>query len=328
MGWTQGGDRVDAAHRILSVRDPEMAAWFPTAYPADWKPADFSGATVCLADPRAVQWCTRTLRGIIKDAKLDLLEHDQPMVIDGCQRTDHRHTRSAIDVGYRAAQGYYRVYDTLRSENPDLLFENCVNGGRMIDYGAVRRCHYISITDTYDPLSNRQAFYDAAFALPPAMCECYIENIAVHSLAQFRFMLRSGMMGWCTIMTDTSKWTPHQHEAAKRQFALYKQQLRPLIRGADLYHVSDRPDGVRWDGIEYFDSKTGGGVLFAFRGKNDEPRHAFKLKGLSPEVHYGLSFEDHSSPASIARGAELMKTGVELNLPERESSELVFIQRR
>ena len=328
VGWTQGGIGVDAAHRILSVRDPEMAAWFPTAFPADWKPADFTGATVCLADPRAVQWCTQTLRGIIKDAKLDLLEHDQPMVIDGCQRTDHRHTRSAVDVGYRAAQGYYRVYDTLRSENPDLLFENCVNGGRMIDYGAVRRCHYISITDIYDPLSNRQAFYDAAFALPPAMCECYIENIAVRSLAHFRFMLRSGMMGWCTIMTDTSKWTPEQHQAAKRQFALYKQQLRPLIRDADLYHVSDRPDGVRWDGIEYFDSKTGRGALFAFRGNNDEPRHAFKLKGLSPEADYALSFEDRSSPASIARGAELMKSGIELNLPERESSELVFIQRR
>ena len=111
----------------------------------------------------------------------------------------------------------------------------------MIDYGAVRRCHYISITDTYDPLSNRRAFYDAAFALPPAMCECYIENIAVRSPAHFRFMLRSGMMGWCTIMTDTTKWTPEQHVDATRQFALYKEQLRPLIRGADVYHVSERP---------------------------------------------------------------------------------------
>jgi hypothetical protein len=328
VGWTQGGDRADAAHRILSVRDPNMASWFPTNYPADWKPADFTGATVCLGDPRAVKWCTRILRGIIKDAKLDLLEHDQPMVIDGCQRTDHLHTRSAVDVGYRAAQGYYRVYDTLRSENPNLLFENCVNGGHMIDYGAVRRCHYISITDTYDPLSNRQAFYDATFALPPAMCECYIENIPAQSLAKFRFMLRSGMMGWCTIMTDTSKWTPSQHEAAKRQFALYKRQLRPLIRGADLYHVSDRPDGVKWDGIQYFDAKSASGVLFAYRGNNNEPRHAFKLKGLSAEANYALSFEDRTSPATIARGAELMKTGVEMNLPERESSELVFIQRR
>lgn len=328
VGWTQGGDRVGRDHESLSPLDPEMADWFPVNYPANWKPADFNGATVCLADPRAVAWCKHALRGVIKGAKLDLLEHDQPMVVDRCERTDHLHTRSAVDVGYRAALGYYSVYDTLRAENPGLLFENCVNGGHMIDYGAVRRCHYISITDTYDPLSNRRAFYDAVFALPPAMCECYIENIAVRSLAHFRFMLRSGMMGWCTIMTDTTKWTPEQHEVATRQFALYKEQLRPLIRGADVYHVSERPDGVRWDGIEYFDAHAGRGALFAFRGNNAESRHAFELKGLAPDADYALSFADGSSPASLAHGADLMRTGVELNLPERDSSEIVFICRR
>jgi hypothetical protein len=328
VGWTQGGNTIDPTHRALSVRDPAMADWFPDSYPPDWKPAEFSGATVCLADPRAVQWCTNTLRGIIKDAKLDMLEHDQPMVIDGCDRTDHLHTSSAVDAGYRAAQGYYHVYDTLRAENPNLLFENCVNGGRMIDFGAVRRCHYISITDVYDPLSNRQAFHDASYALPPAMCECYIENIAVRSLANFRYMLRSGMMGWCTIMTDTTKWTPEQHQAAMRQFALYKQSLRPLIRSADLYHVSERPDGVRWDGIEYFDAKSGRGALFAFRANNDEPRHAFKLKGLTPDSDYMLSFEDGSSPAETVHGVDLMQGGVELNLPERESSEIVLFSRQ
>lgn len=68
--------------------------------------------------------------------------------------------------------------------------------------------------------------------------------------------------------------------------------------------------------------------LFAFRGNNAEPRHAFELKGLAPEADYALSFADGSSPASVARGADLMHAGVELNLPERESSEIVFIRRR
>ena len=85
VGWTQGGDRAEHAHESLSPLDPEMADWFPENYPANWKPADFSGATVCLADPRAVAWCKSALRGVIKDAKLDLLEHDQVMVVDHCK---------------------------------------------------------------------------------------------------------------------------------------------------------------------------------------------------------------------------------------------------
>ncbi|MDB5353666.1 MAG: alpha-galactosidase [Phycisphaerales bacterium] len=329
VGWTQGGDQVDPTgrHQIMSVHDPVMAPWFCQKYAKDWKANEFSGGTVCLGEPQAVDWCLNTLRGIVKDARIDLLEHDQTMVTDGCEKDTHLHTMSRADAGYRAAQGYYRVYDTLRAENPDLLFENCVNGGHMVDYGAVRRCHYISITDTYDPLSNRRAFYDASFALPPAMCECYIENIAVRSLAHFKYMLRSGMMGWCTIMTDTSKWTPQQHEAAKKQFALYKARLRPLIRGADLYHVSERPDGVRWDGIEYFDAASGTGALFAFRGTVDEAEHAFVLKGLAADAKYALSFEDGSGQPTVRSGKDLMTAGVKLNLPERESSEIVHIQR-
>jgi alpha-galactosidase len=329
VGWTQGGDQVDPSgnHTIMSVRDPEMADWFyQRTFPKDWKAQDFTGATACLGEPKAVDWALATLRPLIKEAKLDLLEHDQTMVLDGCEHGDtHLHTKSRVDVGYRAAQGYYRVYDTLRSENPDLLFENCVNGGHMVDYGAVRRCHYISITDTYDPLSNRRAFYDASFALPPAMCECYIQNITVRSLAHFKYMLRSGMMGWCTIMTDTSKWTAEQHDAAKRQFALYKERLRPLIRSADLYHVSDRPDGVRWDGIQYYDPASGRGVLFSFRGKTDEAEHVFVLKGLKAEAKYALTFEDGSSEPTTLSGESLMKHGVSVKLAAPESSELVFL---
>ena len=51
---------------------------------------------------------------------------------------------------------------------------------------------------------------------------------------------------------------------AKREFALYESQLRPLISDADVYHVSGRPDGVHWDGIRYFDPRIGAGCCSNF----------------------------------------------------------------
>ena len=181
----------------------------------------------------------------------------------------------------------------------------------MIDYGAVRRCHYISITDTYDPLSNRRAFYDASYALPPAMCECYVQNMPVHGLSQFRYMLRSGMMGWCTIMTDTSRWTPQQHDAARRLFAAYKSES-PLIRHANLFHISDRPDGIRWDAMEYFDPNTGRGAIFAFRGTAKEPEHRFVLKGLRPNDTYAnLRRRNQPSDGSHRPGSDVHRPNAE-----------------
>ncbi len=249
------------------------------------------------------------------------------MVVTHCTRTDHLHTSSAIDVSFRATEGYYAIYDTLRRENPALLFEDCVNGGRMVDYGVLRRTHYVSITDTYDPLSNRRAFFDASFALPPAMCECYIENRPAETPAKFRSMLRSGMMGWCTIMADTSRWTPEQHAAARRQFEIYKTVLRPLINRADLYHISERPDGIGWDGIEYWDQETGKGVLYAFRGSAGAEEHRFILKGLSPTDRYRLSSEDGNIEPGEFTGESLSSPGLKVRLAEHESSDLIYLSR-
>ena len=139
-------------------------------------------------------------------------------------------------------------------------------------------------------------------------------------------MLRSGMMGWLTIMLDTTAWTPEQHQAARDAIALYKQKLRPLIRDARLYHVSARPDGVNWDGIEYWNPARSEGVVFAFRGTTPtETEHSFVLAGLDPARSYQFHFEDGSAPVAQATGGELMTHGLKISLPNPLSSELVFI---
>jgi alpha-galactosidase len=139
-------------------------------------------------------------------------------------------------------------------------------------------------------------------------------------------MLRSGMMGWCTIMLDTSKWTLEQRAAAKRQFEIYKTQLRPLIAHGNLYHVSERPNGVDWDGIEYVSPESDEGVLFAFRGTTDFGTHSFKLKGLTAEKRYEVTFEDAGGKPFALTGQELMQTGIRVSLRGPDSSELVFFK--
>lgn len=324
-GWTQGGS-TNRGLSTLAVNNPLQREWFTRDYPPTWRPNDFTGADVCLGCDAARAWCLGDLRRMVKEFKLDLLEHDQRMVVDHCNRQNHRHENYTGDVSYHAALGYYGVYDQLRKENPKLIFEDCVNGGRMVDFGVVRRVHYISITDSYDPLSNRRAIYDAGYPLPPAMGEAYIANHPGPTLGTFRYMLRSGMMGWCTLMCDTSKWNAEQHVAAKRQIKIYKDVLRPLINAGNVYHVSPRPDGVRWDGLEYFNPKTKKGVLYAFRGKTDEPQHAYKLKGLRPEAMYKLRFEDKTSADAARTGARLASEGLTVRLLQPESSELVYIE--
>jgi alpha-galactosidase len=158
------------------------------------------------------------------------------------------------------------------------------------------------------------------------MLDVYVEKWPTPRIEDFRYMLRSGMMGWLTIMIDTSVWSSEQHVEAKKEIDLYKQQLRPFIRDANLYHVSPRPDGVHWDGIEYWDPDRHRGVVYAFRGTTeDEHTHAYVLQGLEPSSRYLLKFNDHSSPDRIVTGDELMRRGLKVTLPIANSSELIFI---
>ena len=206
------------------------------------------------------------------------------------------------------------------------MLEICNDGGRMVDFGSAAHGDYFSITDTYDPLSNRRAFYDASHLLPAAMLESYVEKWPTPRIENFRYMLRSGMMGWLTIMLDTNAWTGQQHAAAKEEIQLYKQELRSFIRDADIYHIASRPDGIHWDGIEFFDPERRKGVIYAFRGSTEsEKEHIFRLSGLTPGKEYRLRFHDRTASDRTVTGRELLGAGLTVNLPVPNSSELVFI---
>ena len=345
IDWTQAG--LSSEPGTLNARDPKVRDWMVTDLPADWKPEAFKGQTIDLGVPDAKVWAQNELERIVRDYHLDMLEHDGYLVAHGCDRTDHPHaapdplnkciykssgayfvdSTNSTDVSYHAVRAYYDIYSMLRKEHPGLLFEICNDGGRMIDFGSAAHGDYFSITDTYDPLSNRRAFYDTSHVLPAAMLESYVEKWSTPRIENFRYMLRSGMMGWFTVMIDTSSWSPWQREEARSEIELYKKKLRPLIRDADLYHISSRPDGVHWDGIEYWDPQRKLGVVYAFHGSTTTERtHTFVLKGLQRESKYRLSFHDHSSPDRVVTGRDLLRNGFKVTLPLPNSSEIIFLQ--
>jgi len=342
VDWTQAA--LDTEPGALNVHDPKVRDWLVADVGPDWKPEEFKGQTADVGVPAARDYFAKEVNRIVTSYHLDMLEHDGYLVAQGCARGDHPHappdasmkithewgsdfvrSSNETDVSYHAVRAYYSIYAETRREHPGLLFEICNDGGRMVDFGSAAHGDYFSITDTYDPLSNRRAFFDTSYLLPAAMLESYVEKWPTPRPENFLYMLRSGMMGWETIMQDTNAWTPEQHEAARQAFALYKQKLRPLIRDAELFHISERPDGAHWDGIEYWN--RGSGVVFAFRGTvPDEADHRFVLAGLDQHKRYRLHFQDGSSPDSIADGAELMGSGLQVHLQNPLSSELVFLE--
>jgi len=347
VSWAQAG--ASGEPDALSVRDPVMRDWLIADPPVGWQaPEPFKGITVDLGVPAAAGWVERELERIVGEDHLDMLEHDGYLVAQGSTRTDHPAAppdpttlkvsedsgylwvegSNSTDVSAYATRAYYGIYERLRERHPQLLLELCNDGGRMVDFGSAAHGDYFSTTDSYDPLSNRRAFFDASHVLPPAMLESYVAEWPAPRPENFRYLIRSGMLGWFSLMLDTRRWSAQQRAEARAQFALYRTALRPLIRAADLYHLSERPDGVHWDGVEYYAPRLGRGVLYAFRGSAPgEPMQRFRLAGLGAGKRYALHFQDRGV-GSVLSGRFLMQHGVAVTLPVPLSSELVFFEQR
>ena len=345
VDWAQAGTSPEKG--ALNVADPHVRDWLTTDPPAGWEPGEFKGVTIDLGVPAAQMWATREVNRIVRNYHVDMLEHDGYVVAQGSDRSDQLHApidpgktghysdsgflwvdnANSTDVSLHATRAYYAIQTGLKREHPGLMLEICNDGGRMVDFGSAAHGDYFSIVDSYDPVSNRQAFYDASHVLPSAMLETYVKSWPTPRIENFRYMLRSGMMGWLTVMIDTNSWSREQHAVAAEEIAFYQSTLRPLIRHADLYHVGPRPDGNGWDGLEYFDVERDNGVLYAFHGNEAAPGiFKFSLRGLRADSKYRLHFKDGSSPDREESGRELMQSGIAVPLPMTNSSELIMIE--
>src|SRR5207302_2580874 len=128
----------------------------------------FRTLTICLGNSAARAWIRRELERIVTEYHVDLLEYDQPM-IEECRVMTHGH--QAGDGTYAATLGFYELYDGLHRRFPHLMFENCMDGGQIRDFGVLRRTSFTSITDFTDPLHNRIPLYGATYPWPASACE-------------------------------------------------------------------------------------------------------------------------------------------------------------
>jgi hypothetical protein len=225
------------------------------------------------------------------------------------------------------------VLDSLYASITNFSYECCSSGGRLKDYGILRRCMKIQNQDRYYPLDARQSFYDSSFALHPmqvaALCGSWAEWQAAGSVFEFR----SSSMGAAYWHPDAPNgrnggpvWSASQKALIQRAVNTYKTRIRPLVRTANLYHVFPRPTGKIWDGVEYFDPLSRKGAVYVFRPDSPDATHTVRLKGLEPQAHYWLWCEDGSFAPKQTGGESLMQAGLTLSLPQPNTSEIIFLE--
>jgi len=241
--------------------------------------------------------------------------------------------RYAEEVGYWQTKGYYRVLDSLYAGLTNFSYENCSGGGRIKDFGILKRSMKIQSQDRYYPLDARQAFYDSSFALHPMQIATIGGSWAEWQASGSVYEFRSSSLGAAYWHPDAPGgrnggpvWSAAQRAQIKEAVSTYKTMIRPLVRTANLYHVFPRPTGKIWDGIEYFDPVTRKGAVFVFRPDSPDATATFRLKGLEAQARYWVWCADGSLAPTRKEGRALLDTGLTLGLPRTNTSDIVFLQ--
>ena len=320
VGWWQGGepdsDRVDWSSGMKKAAD--------YAHDKGLRFGLYWTDNVDMASPAGREQRAERIRRLFREYDADMWRSD-------CTRG------AVIGASYAATCGFYELVDALAREIPQFQWENCCGGGRIKDYGAMRRAVKIFNSDTYSPLHVRQAFYDSSYAFPPAQLEGHLGSIngryRPQGVSGIRYAFRSTSMGAPEWFLDApgggngcEPWTVPEREALKACVATYKEKIRPLVRRGDLYHILPRPDGREWDGIEYYDPAAGKGVVYLFKPGSGAATKAIRLKGLDTTQDYRVRFEDRTQRPSVKSAAELLGNGLELTLKGPEASELIFFE--
>jgi alpha-galactosidase len=299
---------------------------------------------VCFGNPETRKWAYMVLETLITVYGADWIKLDFNLNPGaGCNRTDHGHGPG--DGLYEHYMGYYKMLDDIRSNYPKVVLENCSSGGLRTDLGIMKHAHITFISDLDYPVHALQVFWGITTMLHPSVClqwswsqsiDDRVSNI-IHEpilehmpLYKFDYMIRNSMMknpGLSYRLPDLPGWCL---DRLKHHINFYKDCISKFVGTADFCRLTGQArrtgEGTRWNAFEYISEDRNDAVIFVFRLPGAENEAMVSLRGLDADAIYQLDYQD-SGKSFISTGSELTGTGIELDLTEDESSEIILLKK-
>lgn len=172
--------------------------------------------SLCLGHEPARDHVLACLDRLVRDG-VDWLLHDFE-TISRCDATHHTHDPGAGEAA--GVTGWYAVLATLRSAHPDLLIENCWNGGKPLDLQMIAH-HDTTIGDDWCRADeNRLAALGLGVYLPSSWTSKYMGD---QPHLPLRAQLAPYLVGGPWIfMGDLPGWSAEHRETIARGVEIYR----------------------------------------------------------------------------------------------------------
>jgi hypothetical protein len=231
---------------------------------------------------------------------------------------------------YLSHEGLLEILDYMIAKRPGFRYEHCSGAAALKDFSTLQRINVFTSEDSADPLNHRIAFYTNSYMINPVQIKADVGlGIGIgdcNNRACCDYCFRTGFLG-ANMATAGYTYTAVAEESAKVHWALYAEKQRPILRKGDVYHILPIPDGINWDGIEFFNTALNKGSVILFKPSDTAPESkAIVLKGLNRQETYTISFQDRKDQNRKMTGAELMDQGIPVKgMTGACASEIIWI---
>jgi alpha-galactosidase len=308
-------------HFALTEADPASPVLQANPnWTASEKGSYHGAAALCLSHQPTKEWLIAEGIRIIDKYGVDWILQDGENMVKTCTKSTHTH--HPLDSNYsNSVDGLNAVVAGIQKARPNVLWENCENGGNMMTFNMVRN-YVTSITnDASGSLSARKAVFGATYPFPPRYTDRYMppEELNRYVTNSYRFG------GPWVIMRPLVNLNGAEKQFLSEEIARYKTK-RLSINTGKVFHITSAPANDRIDVLQSYNPEKDEALAVVTRAQIAGDTYLFKPRGLNATRRYRVWFEGDNRSFSQT-GAQLMRDGITVSLPSVFSSDVVHIEK-
>ena len=237
----------------------------------------------------------------------------------------------AASGAMRTVLAFQSAMRTVRHANPDLIIENCQNGGHMLNEFTLLTTQLSWLldepgSDLPDARSNIQVALGALEFVFPWSAYRWTNRLDEHpDDDEFtKYYCRSAMAGVWGISSDLTKLSDHQRSIILNEVQNYRRLN--TIKKYDQYEVVQPAGGVNVASVTFYGKRNQEAAVIAYRWAGNGPlTQQFCLKGLDKTLSYVITDSD-TGMQTIMTGQQLARQGVLQSFGPSQMSALLFVE--
>lgn len=268
-----------------------------------------------LAREEVKKYIISFMKDLLKNNNIKFIKWDLNRYIyeSGWPEIDKKYQK---EIWVKYVYNFYEIWETLRNEFPDVIFESCAGGGGRIDLGIMKYSDQFWTSDNTDPFDREIIQEGFSYGYCSKTMMSWVTDWGGKTSYPIEFRFHTSMMGSLGIGVDLNNYSEDELKLFKQNIDLYK-EIRHIVQNGYQYRLI-KPSEETHCSVQYLSKDLTEGIIFFL--ENPEKLNLFdyidiKLKGLNNQSNYYV--EDYYEKIS---GKALMKVGLRIDL----SKEMIF----